>query len=64
MQWLSSLEETKHASCDVCHLQEHMAQVEQQMQTLQAALEAGTASAAVLQATNATLVAERTAAGG
>lgn len=47
----------------VCRLQEHMAQVEQQMQSLQAALEAGTASAAVLQATNATLVAERTAAG-
>lgn len=43
--------------------QEHMAQVEQQMQSLQAALETGTAAAAALQATNATLVAERMAAG-
>lgn len=40
-----------------------MAQVEQQMQSLQAALETGTAAAAALQATNATLVAERMAAG-
>lgn len=38
-------------------------QVEQQMQSLQAALEAGTASAAALQAANAALVAEHTAAG-
>jgi hypothetical protein len=38
-------------------------QVEQQMQRLQAALEAGTASAAALQAANASLVAEHTAAG-
>jgi hypothetical protein len=40
-----------------------MVQVEQQMQSLQAALEAGTASAAALQATNAALVAEHAAAG-
>lgn len=40
-----------------------MVQVEQQMQSLQAALEAGTASAAALQAANAALVAEHAAAG-
>lgn len=37
--------------------------MEQQLTGLQAALEAGTASAAALEATNATLVAERLAAG-
>lgn len=40
-----------------------MGQVEQQMQGLQAALEAGAAVSAALEATNATLVAERLAAG-
>lgn len=51
--------------CFVCvfELQEHMGLVEQQMKGLQAALEAGAASSAALEATNATLIAERTAAG-
>lgn len=40
-----------------------MGLVEQQMKGLQAALEAGAASSAALEATNATLIAERTAAG-
>lgn len=54
---------TKPAVCCVLTGQEHMGQVEQQMQGLQAALEAGTAASAALEATNATLAAERIAAG-